>query len=455
MNYLSNEKLTNALELIKEKYFIDEEILESVESDVEVESSLIVLGEKKIILFDVINGNRFKKLDEIAVDALKRVMLKELKSSNLIELVSKNSKLKIFLDKEGLNKLKSYIEKHTNASVENRQVSWYNRIPGFRSQTTWKMLVSGFVYLMIFVGCVNSFSGDDKQIAEEKKEDVEEVVAETEEDTEEIEEEVEEKPEPEPKKEELYVELDSIEYDKEKDLVYIVLDTNLPNDTEVYVGMEEVNDEAYFNPVPNSEKVKDGVVNVTIGDFDDDELGVEMLQNGDYKVTASYSMHEENERNIHLLDELGDYDELVENYDVVGDLEKTEQGYVVNDISLGNFEISEAATLEDVENNIAEQNKKNAKTIDYKELDKNADKYAFEYVTYSGEIIQIMEGSGITQIRLDIGGGDILFIEYEDYTDFVEGDNITIYGEIYGNFSYESQAGWTITVPGIIADYIE
>lgn len=61
----------------------------------------------------------------------------------------------------------------------------------------------------------------------------------------------------------------------------------------------------------------------------------------------------------------------------------------------------------------------------------------------------------MTHIRLDIGNRDIIYIEYDDYTDFVEDDHITVYGEIYGDYSYESQAGWTITVPAIIADFIE
>lgn len=63
----------------------------------------------------------------------------------------------------------------------------------------------------------------------------------------------------------------------------------------------------------------------------------------------------------------------------------------------------------------------------------------------------------MTNIRLalDDYGDQMLFIEFDDYTDFVEGDQITIYGEIFGAHTYTSQAGWDITLPAIVADSIE
>ena len=50
---------------------------------------------------------------------------------------------------------------------------------------------------------------------------------------------------------------------------------------------------------------------------------------------------------------------------------------------------------------------------------------------------------------------DIIFVEYAGLTEFVEDDVVTVYGEIYGTYSYTSQAGWEISLPGLIADSIE
>ena len=67
----------------------------------------------------------------------------------------------------------------------------------------------------------------------------------------------------------------------------------------------------------------------------------------------------------------------------------------------------------------------------------------------------------MTNIRLSVvkdsygySMNDLVFVEYYGYTDFVDGDVVTIYGEVYGNYSYESQVGYNISLPGIIADEV-
>lgn len=106
--------------------------------------------------------------------------------------------------------------------------------------------------------------------------------------------------------------------------------------------------------------------------------------------------------------------------------------------------------------------KANAQTIEYAQLKKNPDRYAGEYVKYTGEILQIIEGDETTHIRLAVTQtsygydfNDVIFIEYDGYTDYVDGDIITVFGEIYGSYSYESQAGYNISLPGLIADSFE
>jgi len=46
-------------------------------------------------------------------------------------------------------------------------------------------------------------------------------------------------------------------------------------------------------------------------------------------------------------------------------------------------------------------------------------------------------------------------VEYDQNTEFVDEDIVTVYGMVYGAYSYTSQADWEITVPGILADWIE
>lgn len=103
-----------------------------------------------------------------------------------------------------------------------------------------------------------------------------------------------------------------------------------------------------------------------------------------------------------------------------------------------------------------------AKSIEYKRLEKNPDRYKGEYVKYTGQIIQIQEGDDMTAMRLSVSKDSwgwsaetVVWVEYAGLTDFIEDDVVTIYGDIYGSYEYTSQAGWEISIPGIIAESIE
>ncbi len=125
-------------------------------------------------------------------------------------------------------------------------------------------------------------------------------------------------------------------------------------------------------------------------------------------------------------------------------------------------EAKAAAEAEEKAKKEAEEKKANAQPIEYAQFKKNPDRHAGEYVKYEGQIVQIMEGDNLTQIRLAVtkdsygwNSNDIIFVEYDGLTDFVEDDVVTVYGEVYGSYSYESQAGWDITLPSVMADTIE
>ncbi|PLR73520.1 hypothetical protein [Bacillus sp. UMB0728] len=262
-------------------------------------------------------------------------------------------------------------------------------------------------------------------------------------------------------KEELFVKLESSAYSKDTDAVTLNLTTNLPENTEVYASFRGEG-ETDFPLVPDHGKVQNGKVQVVIGDYEDEYDGSEYVINGTYPISASFSVDKDLDSNKHLLDELGEFKEVNKKYKFNGNLTETEKGYVVEDIALGDMEIKDAYTQEQVDQMKLEKKKGEATTIDFKQLEKNPDRYTGEYVKYTGEIVQILEGNDTTNIRLAVtktsygyNPGEIVFIEYEGYTDFVDGDIVTIYGEVYGKYSYESQAGYNISLPGIVADIVE
>lgn len=111
---------------------------------------------------------------------------------------------------------------------------------------------------------------------------------------------------------------------------------------------------------------------------------------------------------------------------------------------------------------LGEQGFKNAcGDLAYEELARNADGHQGEKVKYSGRIVQVTNGSdGSVTLRVATSGNydDIILVEYE-YKDgqskLLEDDRVTVYGTIYGDYTYESVMGAHITVPLVLASYID
>lgn len=98
--------------------------------------------------------------------------------------------------------------------------------------------------------------------------------------------------------------------------------------------------------------------------------------------------------------------------------------------------------------------------ITYNQLARTPDDYLFEKVKFSGKVIQVIEGTDITQIRLAVDGSydNILLCEYTSDivgSRILDDDYITVYGFSSGLITYESTMGGNITIPGVILDKID
>lgn len=321
-----------------------------------------------------------------------------------------------------------------------------------KRKSTKKIWIGWGVCTVLFFGSLSS-----EESTPVATPDVEtEVSAEEDVDEEKVEESKKEEP-----KQELYIKLVAANHDPASEVITIETETNLPDNTVVYFALkgDEEND---YPVVPDSAEVKDGKISVTLGDYEDEYDGRELIPNGKFKLHASFSVDSERDANTHITEAYGNYDDFKKKYTINGDSKETDNGFLVENISLGEMDITEGYSEEEIASLQLEKKKSKATTIDFKQLDKNADRHAGEYVTYTGEIVQIMEGDNVTQIRLAVteesygyNPSELIFVEYEGYTDFVEEDIVTIYGTVYGSFTYTSQAGYNISLPGILADIIE
>jgi hypothetical protein len=101
-----------------------------------------------------------------------------------------------------------------------------------------------------------------------------------------------------------------------------------------------------------------------------------------------------------------------------------------------------------------------ARTIPYNQLIKNPEAYAGTKVRYYGEILQIQDagGSGIMLLYVTDLGYDVwtdqIWVNYNGRVRGAEGDKLTVYGNVVGTRSYETQAGGETYVPEIDAKYI-
>ncbi|MFS0863143.1 toxin regulator [Fredinandcohnia sp. 179-A 10B2 NHS] len=98
--------------------------------------------------------------------------------------------------------------------------------------------------------------------------------------------------------------------------------------------------------------------------------------------------------------------------------------------------------------------------VTYDQLARTPDDYMFEKVKFKGKVVQVMEGDGMTQIRLAVNDNydTILFGEYDSSvvsSRILEDDVITIYGTSTGLITYESTMGGNISIPGVLIEKID
>ena len=98
--------------------------------------------------------------------------------------------------------------------------------------------------------------------------------------------------------------------------------------------------------------------------------------------------------------------------------------------------------------------------ISFEQLSRTPDKFVGSKVKFTGTVLQILEGTDENQGRMSTSGAydDVIYFGYDPSildVRLLENDVITIYGESYGLWSYETVLGATITLPCIWVEKIE
>lgn len=267
----------------------------------------------------------------------------------------------------------------------------------------------------------------------------------------------------------LDISLKTSEYNKENNSLLVEYETGLPEDTVVEIILNlghpdswaEEYDPLYEYASRMSYKqvettVKDGIISYT---FDDDHFNSQPLPSSMIYTIVKVPVTEE--KNSIIGDEIfkeEDFDEMYPNSTTFWFSDPVyEDGYEFR--FEDSFEMKSAHTIEEV----YAYYKKD--TIPYKELEKNPFKYEGTPISFTGEVLQIQEedakdeqglSTTNTVLRLAINGdpNQVLYVTSQRYSG-MEGvyneDTITVYGEVTGSTTYESVAGYQITIPSMDA----
>ena len=98
--------------------------------------------------------------------------------------------------------------------------------------------------------------------------------------------------------------------------------------------------------------------------------------------------------------------------------------------------------------------------ITYSQLARTPDDYKGEKCKFKGKVVQVMEGSGVYNIRLAVGGNydNIIFIVASTSVTeqrILEDDYITVYGTSAGIYTYETVMGNELSIPSMSVDKID
>jgi hypothetical protein len=261
----------------------------------------------------------------------------------------------------------------------------------------------------------------------------------------------------------------NIQFNKEDNSLFLEFETNLPDDTvlNMIVNLWQPDTWEEFAPFNSySLKVSQRDVEVTVEDglisytIDNSQFNELLVPNS--KVDVRFFIPVSEEINTFISEQFpnpSDFEEAYSNFSTYGD--ELDSSYeILSDWF--NSELTNAYAPEEI---YAYYKKE---SIPYKELEKNPSKYEGTPAAFTGEVLQIIteeiDDTGeydslldnYSTIRLAIDGdyNNVIYVTSQDMTGMegvVSEDKITVYGKMTGSKTYESVAGYEITVPSVDA----
>lgn len=93
----------------------------------------------------------------------------------------------------------------------------------------------------------------------------------------------------------------------------------------------------------------------------------------------------------------------------------------------------------------------------YSALERNPTQYTGAKISFSGTVIQVIEGTSYNAYRIRMSGGDVFYVEYAPparQPRILEDDEVQVYASYSGTYTYTSTTRQSVTVPACEADLI-
>jgi hypothetical protein len=254
---------------------------------------------------------------------------------------------------------------------------------------------------------------------------------------------------------ELYVSVTDIFYDSNADGIYIKGKTNLIDGIDIKVNAINKSIDSKYDISPYKATVNNGSFTA--------ELGIDTyVMNGIYNISIRIF----SEENPQLIEQYGEYEEFHEKYEFrEATVEKAgwiSSQYTIENPLIYQINIDNAWTPELITQHENQLKMENAWAIDYDQLAKSPDRYKGEYVTFTGEISNIYEGENesymiiaVTKNEWGYNYQNSIVADYKGYTNYSEGDIVTVFGEVIGAEELENSFGGRSLHPSIELDIIQ
>ncbi|MBX0357695.1 hypothetical protein [Halobacillus sp. Nhm2S1] len=273
------------------------------------------------------------------------------------------------------------------------------------------------------------------------------------------------------------ISLKTSDYNVEENSFHVEYETGLPEGTVVEIARFSTSFpdswgeqyDPYFSytlrliPEEKETTVKDGLITYTYENADFNGL---LLPNSILYTTIN--INSTGEVNSFIKEQIGSEDEFNQKYsELINTMEEKGQDFFASENDEGlkvyfydNYEIKDAHPIDDIYAHYKTEQ------ISYKELEKNPSKYEGTPLSFTGEVLQIqteevdnstfryLDNYSVIRLAIDGDLDQVVYVTVED-ADGMEGivseDTITVYGEMTGSKTYESVAGYEITIPSMDA----